>query len=65
MDTCRGDQTLFMRGDELEAAWAWVDDIIADWDESKEEPLEYTSGGPGPLEATKMMSRDGRSWEKI
>jgi glucose-6-phosphate 1-dehydrogenase len=54
-----------MRGDELEAAWAWIDDIIADWDESKEEPLEYTSGGPGPLEATKMMSRDGRSWEKI
>ncbi|MFV0475057.1 MAG: glucose-6-phosphate dehydrogenase, partial [Pikeienuella sp.] len=27
MDVVRGDQTLFMRGDEVEAAWAWIDPI--------------------------------------
>ena len=31
MDVIRGDQTLFMRGDEVEAAWAWVDPIISTW----------------------------------
>ena len=34
MDVIRGDQTLFMRGDEVEAAWAWTDPIIKAWDES-------------------------------
>ncbi|WP_285671409.1 glucose-6-phosphate dehydrogenase, partial [Paralimibaculum aggregatum] len=33
MDVIRGDQTLFMRGDEVEAAWAWIDPIIAGWEE--------------------------------
>ena len=28
MDVIRGDQTLFMRGDEVEAAWGWTDPII-------------------------------------
>ena len=34
MDVIRGDQTLFMRGDEVEAAWEWTDPIIQAWDES-------------------------------
>jgi glucose-6-phosphate 1-dehydrogenase len=32
MDVIRGNQTLFMRGDEVEAAWAWTDPIIAGWE---------------------------------
>lgn len=65
MDTCRGDQTLFMRGDELEAAWAWVDEIIASWENSKQAPLEYRVGSSGPEEAIELMARDGRRWEKL
>jgi 6-phosphogluconolactonase len=32
MDVIRGNQTLFMRGDEVEAAWAWTDPVIAGWE---------------------------------
>jgi glucose-6-phosphate 1-dehydrogenase len=32
MDVIRGNQTLFMRGDEVEAAWAWTDPIIEGWE---------------------------------
>jgi len=65
MDTFRGDQTLFMRGDELEAAWAWVDEIIAGWEASKAVPLEYRVGSSGPEEAIAMMARDHRRWQSL
>ena len=39
MDVIRGDQTLFMRGDEVEAAWAWADPIITDWEDAQARPL--------------------------
>ena len=63
MDTCRGDQTLFMRGDELEAAWSWIDNIMNDWDLSKKLPYDYEVGSNGPNQAEELLSRDGRNWE--
>ena len=63
MDTCRGDQTLFMRGDELEAAWSWVDKIILDWNKSEIGPIEYNIGCNGPAEAEELLTQDGRSWQ--
>ena len=41
MDVIRGDQTLFMRGDEVEAAWEWVDPIIAGWEGRGDKPVSY------------------------
>ncbi len=41
MDVIRGNQTLFMRGDEVEAAWAWTDPIIAAWEERGDRPKTY------------------------
>ena len=38
LDVVRGNQTLFMRRDELEAAWKWVDPIREAWDRSSEPP---------------------------
>jgi glucose-6-phosphate 1-dehydrogenase len=38
MDVIRGNQTLFMRGDEVEAAWAWTDPIIAGWEARGDKP---------------------------
>jgi glucose-6-phosphate 1-dehydrogenase len=64
MDVIRGNQTLFMRGDEVEAAWAWTDPIIADFDE-KSPPLPYASGSSGPDEALALIHRDGRAWREI
>jgi len=64
MDVIRGDQTLFMRGDEVEAAWAWVDPIIAAW-QSARAPLPYDSGSSGPEDALMLLHRDGRRWREI
>lgn len=65
MDVIRGNQTLFMRGDEVEAAWAWTDPIISEWTQSGEMPKEYDPGGDGPVDALALMHRDGRSWLEI
>ncbi|MDQ2088484.1 glucose-6-phosphate dehydrogenase [Marimonas arenosa] len=65
MDVVRGNQTLFMRGDEVEAAWAWTDPIIAGWEERGEAPLPYDSGSSGPVEALALMHKDGRRWREI
>ncbi|MGB0499174.1 MAG: glucose-6-phosphate dehydrogenase [Rubricella sp.] len=65
MDVIRGDQTLFMRGDEVEAAWAWTDPIIAAWEEAGATPQPYDPGGSGPEDALALMHRDGRRWREI
>ena len=65
MDVIRGNQTLFMRGDEVEAAWAWTDPIIAGWEAVGDVPLAYESASSGPEEALALMHRDGRRWREI
>lgn len=65
MDVIRGNQTLFMRGDEVEAAWAWTDPIIAGWEARGDRPQPYDSGSSGPEDALMLMHRDGRRWREI
>ncbi len=65
MDVIRGNQTLFMRGDEVEAAWAWTDPIIAAWQARGDQPLPYDPGSSGPEDALMLMHRDGRRWREI
>ncbi|HCI08371.1 MAG TPA: glucose-6-phosphate dehydrogenase [Sulfitobacter sp.] len=65
MDVIRGNQTLFMRGDEVEAAWEWTDPIINGWTERGDVPKSYDSGSDGPGDAATMLARDGRSWGAI
>jgi glucose-6-phosphate 1-dehydrogenase len=65
MDVIRGNQTLFMRGDEVEAAWAWTDPIIAAWEARVDRPVPYDPGSTGPEEAAILMHRDGRRWREI
>ena len=65
MDVVRGNQTLFMRGDEVEAAWHWIDPIIAAWESSGLKPEGYDPGSRGPIAAVEMMARDGRRWREI
>jgi glucose-6-phosphate 1-dehydrogenase len=64
MDVIRGNQTLFMRGDEVEAAWAWTDPIIARFEEDAP-PHPYATGSSGPDEALALVHRDGRRWREI
>ena len=65
MDVIRGNQTLFMRGDEVEAAWTWADPIINAWDNSTRTPQPYDQGGSGPEDALLLLHRDGRRWRAI
>ena len=65
MDVIRGNQTLFMRGDEVEAAWAWTDPIIRGWEDSEEKPVPYEVGSTGPEEAAMMLHREDRRWREI
>lgn len=65
MDVVRGDQTLFMRGDEVEAAWEWIDPIIAAWQASGYKPDLYEPGSSGPVSAIELLAKDGRRWREI
>ncbi len=65
MDVIRGNQTLFMRGDEVEAAWAWTDPIIEGWEARGDRPQTYDPGSSGPEDALMLMHRDGRRWREI
>jgi glucose-6-phosphate 1-dehydrogenase len=65
MDVIRGNQTLFMRGDEVEAAWAWTDPIIAAWEAEGDRPRQYDPGSSGPEDALMLMHRDGRRWREL
>ena len=65
MDVIRGDQTLFMRGDEVEEAWAWIDPIIAAWENDSSKPAPYDAGGSGPEDSLALLHRDGRRWREI
>jgi len=65
MDVIRGNQTLFMRGDEVEAAWAWTDPIIQGWEARHDVPKTYESGSMGPDDALALMHRDGRKWRDV
>lgn len=65
MDVIRGNQTLFMRGDEVEAAWAWTDPIIEGWEARNDVPKTYDAGSSGPDDALMLLHRDGRKWRDI
>ena len=65
MDVIRGNQTLFMRGDEVEAAWEWADPIVAAWEDSGSRPLPYDPGSAGPIDSYKLTGGDGHLWREI
>ncbi len=64
LDLIDGDQTLFVRRDEVEAQWQWVDAIRAAWDADGLTPKTYTAGSWGPSAAIALAERDGVSWHE-
>ena len=61
-DAIQGKLTLFMRRDEVEAAWKWIDPIRAAWDADDEDPKPYAAGSWGPNTAGALIARDGFTW---
>ena len=62
MDVVRGNQTLFMRKDEVEAAWTWCEPILEGWSRLDDGMERYGAGSWGPSGAVALMVRDGRRW---
>ncbi|KAA1174909.1 glucose-6-phosphate dehydrogenase [Marinobacter salinexigens] len=61
-EVMKGNQYLFVRRDEVEHAWRWVDRVIRNWHDSGEPPKRYAAGTWGPVASIAMITRDGRSW---
>jgi glucose-6-phosphate 1-dehydrogenase len=65
LDCMIGDSTLFTRGDEVEAAWTFIQSILDDWAiEPRETILTYEAGTWGPQAADEFIWRDGRRWRR-
>ena len=64
MDVVRGNPTLFMRKDEVAAAWRWIDPILDGWRSEGVAPKPYPAGSWGPSDATALIARDGRAWHE-
>ncbi|MFZ1814590.1 MAG: glucose-6-phosphate dehydrogenase [Rhizobiaceae bacterium] len=64
LDVVRGNATLFMRRDEVVAAWQWIDPIISAWGETGQKCKKYTAGTWGPSAAIALVERDGRTWHE-
>ncbi len=62
MEVLRGNTALFMRRDEVEAAWHWVDGVIESWETSNQKVESYVAGSWGPSASALLLDRDGRSW---
>ena len=63
LDVTRGDQTLFMRSDELRGAWRWVDGILDGWSSTNQTTQSYMAGSSGPDDALALLIKDGRKWQ--
>ena len=62
LDLIDGDPTLFVRRDEVEAQWRWIDQIRRGWEANGMKPKTYTAGSWGPSAAIALTERDGASW---
>src|SRR5882762_6098535 len=64
MDVVHGKLTLFMRRDELDAAWQWLEPILKDWQKSTQPPRPYAAGTWGPTASSTLIARDGNAWRE-
>lgn len=62
LDLLEGDPTLFVRRDEVEAQWSWIDSIIDGWKVAGMKAVPYASGNWGPSSAIALIERHGASW---
>lgn len=62
LEVMLGNQALFVRRDEVEQAWSWVDSIIDAWNNSNEPPEQYQAGTWGPVNSIGLLAKEGRAW---
>jgi glucose-6-phosphate 1-dehydrogenase len=64
LDVLRNNSALFVRRDEVEAAWKWIDGIIDGWKSTGYAVKPYTAGSWGPSAAIALTERNGHSWHE-
>ncbi|QEA40721.1 glucose-6-phosphate dehydrogenase [Pistricoccus aurantiacus] len=62
LEVMKGQQYLFVRRDEIEYAWRWIDHLIEGWQAHELPPRRYPAGSWGPVASIAMITQDGRSW---
>ncbi|WP_017325104.1 glucose-6-phosphate dehydrogenase [Synechococcus sp. PCC 7336] len=67
LDSMLGDQTLFMRSDEVEAAWRVVTPLLTDWEDpdASHRVSQYEAGTWGPAAAEELLTKEGRRWRRL
>jgi glucose-6-phosphate 1-dehydrogenase len=64
LDAIHGDSTLFIRRDEVEESWKYIDRLQEGWANDDPPLPAYTAGTWGPAEAHVMLAQDGRTWRR-
>ena len=64
LDVIAGRLNLFVRSDEQEEAWRWVEPILDAWNSSTSAPRPYAAGTWGPSASSAMIARDGYCWSE-
>jgi glucose-6-phosphate 1-dehydrogenase len=64
LEALNGKGTLFVRRDEAETAWSWIDGIVAGWDRQGPAPAPYAASSWGPASAIALTERNGHSWHE-
>ena len=64
LDVIAGRLNLFVRSDEQEQAWAWVEPILDAWQADDNGPRPYAAGTWGPAAASALVARDGFAWDE-
>ena len=62
IEVLRGNPALFMRCDEIESAWRWIDTIIDGWQQTGQKMDTYSAGTWGPTAASMLLDRENRAW---
>ncbi len=62
LDAIAGRLNLFVRSDEQEQAWRWVEPVLDAWAKDPNGPRPYAAGSWGPAAASALIARDGCAW---
>lgn len=64
LDAVRGNPILFIRRDEVEAAWRWAEPVLNAWSENKVPMQTYSAGSYGPEKSAEMLAAKGDKWHE-
>jgi glucose-6-phosphate 1-dehydrogenase len=64
LDSIAGRLNLFVRSDEQEEAWRWVEPVLDAWRNDAKGPRPYAAGSWGPPASSALIARDGFAWDE-